>query len=122
MTGDTAQWVTLATVISGFIYQEVRVTRQRKWDKEDRAELAAHLKDTRADLAEKVETAAVTATARMVDESAKLADAIEANTQISTKAFHEANGAKELIAAEVTKRNEIQASTDARLKLAEDAK
>ncbi len=122
MTGDTAPWVTFFTVVAGFIYQEIRVTRQRRFDREDRAELAAHLKDTRAELAEKVETAATTATARMVDESSKLADAIADNTAISTRAFHEANGAKELLTEEVKHRNALQVSTDARLTLAENGK
>lgn len=108
MTGDTAQWVTLLTVIAGFLYQEIRVTRQRRWDKEDRAELAANLKHARAELAQKVETAAYTATALMVNETTRLSDAIEANTQISTKAFREANSVNMKIAALGVEHNALQ--------------
>jgi hypothetical protein len=66
---DTAQWITLLTVIVGFVYQAWREQRNRRWDKEDRAELAALAARGNKALGEK----------------------IDVNTEISTRAFHEAN-------------------------------
>jgi len=75
------------------------------------AELVAHqtglaraAKSDQEVLVEKVDVATVSATAA-VDELKVL---MQENTEISTSAFHEANGAKELLAQEVQRRNEIQ--------------
>ena len=75
-----AQWITLLTVIAGFCYQAYRETRQRRWDREDRKELAKTVVLTASKVAEKVEAVHV-----------QLGEAITVNTEISTKAFHEAN-------------------------------
>jgi hypothetical protein len=91
VTADTAQWVTLAGVIVGILAGFYRDARNRRWAKEDADELATKLDTHRAHLAEKVATAADTATGRMIAESEKLGSAIQTNTDISTKAFHEAN-------------------------------
>ncbi len=81
---DTAQWVTLLTVIAGFMYQAWRENRQRRWDKEDRAETAERL-------ARKVEHTTEAISSRHAENTRMLADKIDENTDISTKAFHEAN-------------------------------
>ncbi len=77
---DTAQWITLMTVIAGFIYQWFSTKRQRAWDVADRAALA-----------EKVLTEAAIVKRQLAGVGVALGDAIADNTKISTDAFHEAN-------------------------------
>ena len=106
---------------------DVRAARDRKWAMEDRDALARtvqHNVEATAAVARshvnalvaKVDQADAAAAIRAVD----LTALVKENTEISTNAFHEANGAKLLIAdtnkvlaEEVAKRNEIQAASDA---------
>ena len=71
---------TFLTVIAGFAYQAFRESRQRKWDVEDRRLLAINVSD-----------AAKKAESHVLDAACEIHDAIKVNTEISTKAFHEAN-------------------------------
>ena len=130
-TASATQWVILATLIFNTLlslYKDQRDRawarekdeRDRLWNREDRIErertaavLAVGLTEHRAELASKVREEAALATARMVAESEKLGVKIDTNTEISTKAFHEANGAKELLAAEVRQRNQLALAAEA---------
>lgn len=93
------QLITFLTVLLGFLLQYVREGRQRKWDLEDRR-LARELvrEETRA-TAQDLKNATVETAKKLAEETAetfnshstKLAGMIEANTEISKSAFHEAN-------------------------------
>jgi len=72
------------------------------------ADLAQLVRHDQALLSGKVETATQAADAA-VD---KITGLILDNTKISTEAFHEANGAKLLLADEVRRRNDIQLATE----------
>jgi len=72
--------VTLLTVILGFVVQIYRENRNRRWDLEDRKQLAAKVEDARHALSERVNASKI-----------ELSNLIAENTQISTNAFHEAN-------------------------------
>lgn len=73
MDTNTTGWITLATLVAGFLFQWFRENRQRRWDIEDRAQ-------------------AVTKTTKKLDAAtSQLNEAIEVNTLISQKAFKEAN-------------------------------
>lgn len=74
---DTAQWITLVTVIVAALTQWYRENRQRKWDKEDRAELASKVVAVARGVSDKVEKAAGEVTAHAETENAKLASAIQ---------------------------------------------
>jgi hypothetical protein len=88
---DTAQWITFLTLVLGFALQIYRENRQRRWDQEDRAVLAQKVVKTAASLEAQVVGTAAILEAQVVGTAATLATAIEANTKISTDAFHEAN-------------------------------
>lgn len=83
----TAQWVTLLTVVAGFVYQAYDANRRRKWDLEDRKALAKTVTSAADGVAIKAE-----------QQTKQLATAIKENTEISTKAFHEANSVNQKIA------------------------
>lgn len=83
---ESAQWITLLIVIAGFLYQEIRLSRQRKWDKEDRVELA-----------KKVVTEAERVATHIASESQRTREELAVNTRISEKAFYEANSINEKI-------------------------
>lgn len=107
--GDNTGLITLLTIIAGFVYQEVRLSRQRRWDREDRAALATSVVTEAKSVALKVVSEAQGVADKVVSEAKgvaqkvveaadaatlerhKLADAIDVNTAVSTKAFHEAN-------------------------------
>ena len=74
------QGVMFLTVLAGFVGQWLREARQRRWDVEDRRRLA-----------ESVLAAAMKAERSVLAKTTELHEAIEKNTKISTKAFHEAN-------------------------------
>lgn len=101
---DTAQWVTLITVVAGFLFQLYRENRQRKWDVEDRARIAAAVTNEAQSVARKVVDAATEAAA----ERHKLAAAVDENTAISTKAFHEANTVNQKLEALGVEHNALQ--------------
>lgn len=103
---ETTQWITLITVVLGFLFQYVTQARQRRWDKEDREEAAKELAKTAVDeanrVAERVVAEAHSVAERVLKEAksvatqanterAKLAEMIKENTDISTQAFKEAN-------------------------------
>ncbi len=99
---DAAQWIAFLTLIAGFVWQWVRENRQRQWDKEDRAEVATQRLAVAAALAAKVDDTAKLVAVKMVAATDRvtalidghgesLAKQIDANTDISTKAFYEAN-------------------------------
>lgn len=101
---DTAQWVTLITVLAGFLFQLYRENRQRKWDVEDRARIAAIVTNEAKDVAKKVVDSAAEASA----ERTRLRAAVDENTDISTKAFHEANTVNQKLEALGLAHNELQ--------------
>ena len=74
------QFATFLTLVAGFVWQWLREKRNRAWEIEDRRELA-----------EKVVQQADTVAASVQMQSDKLHEAIKENTEVSTKAFHEAN-------------------------------
>lgn len=82
-----AEWITFYTLIAGFLFQLYREHRQRKWDVEDRAKIALTLISEAKSVAKKVVDAAAVATV----ERQQLRQAVDQNTDISTRAFHEAN-------------------------------
>lgn len=72
--------------------------------------LAAKVEATSSVLAAKVEQQAVVSSAaadKIIELLRQAQEAIKANTEISTNAFHEANGAKLALAEEVRRRNEL---------------
>lgn len=102
--------------------ETARELRQRQWVVEDRNQLRSEVKDastalatkvdeTRRIIAEKVEQSEVeqrSARQTILELLAQHQIELQANTLISTNAFHEANGAKQLLAEEVAKRNLLQ--------------
>jgi len=123
------QLITLGSVVAGFIYQAWREARQRRWDVEDRALLAAkadaqqlHATAARNDLA--VALAENTGLTRAGNDLAKAAIASADN------AFHEANtvnvkierlatSANAAIAAEIHGERRLTDAVRADLKTAE---
>jgi hypothetical protein len=93
-SADTAQWITFLTLVLGFLAQIYRENRQRKWDQEDRVEIASR------------------AAQHVSRETAKLGKAIDLNTDISTKAFHEANSVNLKIQAIGVEHNALQRETN----------
>lgn len=91
MTDSAAQWITFLTVLIGFIYQAYRENRQRRWDKEDRADLAAKVIKEAGVLSSTAAIVASDAKVERIAHTDKLLDAISENTKISTKAFKESN-------------------------------
>ena len=105
-----ASWVTLGSVIAGFLYQGWRAERQRKWDIEDRKALAKKVDDDATSIKDKVEEVAsgVTAEAKKVASKLstdaedanrqrnKLMSAIQENTNISTEARDQASEAQKV--------------------------
>ena len=91
------QGITFLTVIAGFAYQAYRETRQRRWVIEDRKVLAAT-----------VIKVAATAEQLVLEKADELHAAIKENTEISTQAFHEANGVKETLVALGLEHNLLQ--------------
>jgi hypothetical protein len=100
--------------------------RERQWALEDRHELASSLarkvESTADELAIKVQTDHLalmkkvdTAEASANSAVETLTDLVKENTKISTDAFHEANGAKLLLAEEVKRRNDIETARDGRM-------
>jgi len=114
---DNAPWVALATLVVGFLWQAYRENRNHQWEREekaqekaDRAELARNLAATNAAMATQVASEASRVAAHVVasanrvadqvsTENAKLAEKIDDNTDISRKAFYEANSVNLKIAA-----------------------
>lgn len=112
-----------------------RTARDRQWALEDRRELAATLaakvEATAGAMAATVQATAATLAAKVAADHNRLGlqvdraeltataavetltDLVKENTKISTDAFHEANGAKLLLAEEVQRRNDMQAAAAA---------
>lgn len=97
------QLVTFVTLVAGFIYQSVVAHRQRRWDLEDRRLLAQSVID-----------AAIEAEKHVTAQTTQLHDAIKENTEISTKAFHEANSVNLKIEALGLEHNELQREQQAK--------
>jgi hypothetical protein len=84
------QIVTFFSLIAGFVYQAYRENRQRRWDLEDRKELASALAATSIKVDRHAQLAAAS--------RAEMATALEVNTVLTQaaitsadNAFHEAN-------------------------------
>ena len=131
---ETATWFTLATVILGFLFQMIREQRNRRWDLEDRKDMALQEKLEREKVADRLMTVALTEARRVADlviqkaaevaatakleaaavasvataAAAKLASDLQANTQISTQAFKEANSVNLKIQALGLEHNALQ--------------
>ena len=121
-----ANLLTLFTLLIKDRSAAAKEIRHRQWEKEDRAALATQVVATSATLAAKVQADGI-ALAAQVELQAVASRAardviisllreshseIVANTKISTDAFHEANGAKLMLAEEVRRRNEIQTAVE----------
>jgi hypothetical protein len=123
----TANLLTLATLVYKDWSATAREKRHRQYDLDDRALLAEQVLHTSVALAAKVATdshglavkvdrAERAAAGRNFD----LVGLVKENTEISTRAFHEANGAKLLIADtnkaladEMQRRNDLQEQSNA---------
>ena len=107
------QIVTCLTIIVKERNAAEREDKRRVWAVEDRGvidRIDKSVSETKAEVASKLDAhAAITQAGRqeIVDLLHQTAVDIHANTQISSDAFHEANGAKELLAEEVQRRNEM---------------
>ena len=130
MIDASAQWITFLTLIIVTLFQVYRENRAHRWEQEAKAEIAAALVKDKAELAANVlkdkkeledklaaeasrvaavaVNAAAHVAAQVVVENAKLASAIADNTDISTKAFHEANSVNLKIAAIGMEHNALQ--------------
>lgn len=105
------------------VAQLVTTVLKRRWDVEDRKALAAKVEADGVER-DKATAAAVAARDEILLMIKKAHDEISANTKVSTEAFHEANGAKQLIADvnksledEVRRRNDIAATAEAQAAL-----
>lgn len=89
------QLVTFLSVVVATAFQYWRENRNRRWEQEDKAQLARTLalevKATAQVLANKVESVADALVATTAKQAEKISTEIQENTKISTKAFHEAN-------------------------------
>jgi hypothetical protein len=117
------QLITLFSVIAGLVYQEIRASRQRRWDVEDRALLAVkadqqalHATTARNDMA--VALAENTGLTKAAIASADNAFH-EANT-VNTKIERLATSANAAIAAEVKGERRLTDTVRADLKTATD--
>lgn len=109
---------TMVTVVIRGVFAAATERRHRRYDLEDRQVLAAKVEATAGILAAKVEATSHAVSLQLGDHDswerdmiaknhAALSADIAQNTQISKDAFHEANGAKLLLAEEVQRRNEM---------------
>jgi hypothetical protein len=109
---EPGQWIIVATLIITSVVQYLREKRNRRWDKEDREEQADKVAEkvvAEAHLVAKLvieEAKAVAVQANM--ERSKIVEAIQENTEISTKAFEEANTINQKIASLGIEHNTLQ--------------
>jgi hypothetical protein len=122
---DVGQIVTLLTLVVGIVAQHIREGRTREWLEKDRARQEKLQKEERerqdrerrhesedrirvaADLHRQIEIDNAALTERHAETRHSLAE----NTEISRKAFSEANNANEKIAALVNQFNRLMSAT-----------
>jgi cbb3-type cytochrome oxidase subunit 3 len=97
--------INFLTLVAGYFISIYRENRRRRWDIEDRARLALELKVKTAEQAEALSN-------QMKTQHETIEQMISDNTEVSVKAFQEANGVNEKLAQigvahlELTKKRE----------------
>lgn len=104
---ETAQWLTLVTIVLGFLFQYLHATRQRRWDIEDRQYRSDQEKQEREKTAERL--ASVT-----IQEAARVSEKLAAEaSKVSQAAIAEAKRVAAMVmtsAAEASHQAELAAA------------
>lgn len=84
------------------------LTAMRMWSQSEHRKTAHELKEARAQLASAVATTAAGAVAASSAQNAEILREVKINTEVSTKAFHEANSVNQKIAELRVDQNELR--------------